>query len=158
VAGMLQEQGDKLGEFMTYDERGKIIPRYLQALGQQLIKDTDAALEQMAGLRNSLEHVNNAVAMQQNYAKLSSVAEIVSVVDLIEDSVRLSAGAFTRHGIELHREFEPTAPITVDKHKVLQILVNLMRNAKYACDESGKKDKVLTLRVEGQAMGVRISI
>src|SRR5262249_61906483 len=80
VATMLQEQGEKLGEFMTQDERGKIIPRYLQALGQQLIKDTDAALEQMAGLRNSLEHVNNAVAMQQNYAKLSSVAEIVSVV------------------------------------------------------------------------------
>jgi PAS domain S-box-containing protein len=158
VASMLQEQGEQVGEFMSKDERGKIIPRYLQALGQQLVKDTEAALEQMAGLRNSLEHVNNAVAMQQNYAKLTAVAETVSVVDLIEDSVRLSAGAFTRHGIELRREFEPTAPITVDKHKVLQILVNLMRNAKYACDESGRKDKVLTLRVEGAADRVRISV
>ena len=45
------------------------------------------------------------------------------------------------------REFEDVPPINVEKHKVLQILVNLMRNAKYACDESGRADKRLTVRV-----------
>ena len=49
-------------------------------------------------------------------------------------------------------------PITVDKHKVLQILVNLVRNAKYACDESGRSDKLLTLRVEQAPAGVRICV
>ena len=28
--------------------------------------------------------------------------------------------------------------MNVEKHKILQILVNLVRNAKYACDESGR--------------------
>jgi C4-dicarboxylate-specific signal transduction histidine kinase len=37
--------------------------------------------------------------------------------------------------------------ITVERHKVLQILVNLIRNAKYACDESGRTDKRLTVQV-----------
>jgi C4-dicarboxylate-specific signal transduction histidine kinase len=46
----------------------------------------------------------------------------------------------------------------VDKHKVLQILVNLVRNAKYACDESGKTDKQITLRVDVAEGGVRISV
>ena len=49
-------------------------------------------------------------------------------------------------------------PITVDKHKVLQILVNLVRNAKYACDESGKAEKLITLRIETATNGVRISV
>jgi C4-dicarboxylate-specific signal transduction histidine kinase len=82
----------------------------------------------------------------------------VNVADLVEDSLRLNAGAFVRHGVTLRREFGEVPPITVDKHKVLQILVNLVRNAKYACDESGRRDKLLTLRVEGMAGGVRISV
>ena len=158
VAALLQAQGGRLAEFLTSDARGKLVPDYLQALGEQLIKDTDAALENMAALRKSLEHVNSAVAMQQNYAKLASVRETVSIVDLVEDSLRLSAGAFTRHGIELRREFDPTPPITVDKHKVLQILVNLIRNATYACHESGRNDKSLTLRIAGDGALVRISV
>lgn len=158
VAALLQAQGAQLGEFMTSDERGKLVPDYLEALGEQLVKDTDAALERMAALRKSLEHVSNVVAMQQNYARLTSVRETVSVVDLVEDSLRLSAGACTRTGIDLRREFDPIPPITVDKHKVLQILVNLIRNAEYACAESGKKEKLLTLRVEGDGTLVRISV
>ena len=69
----------------------------------------------------------------------------------MEDSLRLNAGAFARHGVTLKREFGDVPPITVDKHKVLQILVNLVRNAKYACDESGRSDKLITLRIEGTA-------
>ena len=158
VATLLHEQGARLAEFMSSDERGKIIPEYLQALGQQLTKDNDTALEHMTALRKSLEHVDSAVAMQQSYARVSSVRETVSIVDLVEDSLRLSARAFSRNGIELRREFEPTPPITVDKHKVLQILVNLIRNATNACNESGKKDKALTLHIEGAAAMVRISV
>lgn len=158
VAEMLQEQGGRLAEFMTSDERGRIVPDYLQALGQQLVADTEAAMEHMVTLRKSVEHVESAVAMQQNFARMSSVAETVSIVDLVEDSLRLSAGTFTRHGIELRREFEPTAPITIDKHKVLQILVNLIRNAVNACDESGTKHKALTLQIAGDAALVRISV
>jgi light-regulated signal transduction histidine kinase (bacteriophytochrome) len=96
--------------------------------------------------------------MQQSYAKLCGVTETVEVADLVEDSLRLNAGAFARHGVTLCREFSRVPPITVDKHKVLQILVNLMRNAKYACDESGKTEKIITLRIAPATEGVRISV
>ncbi|MDB6085968.1 MAG: sensor signal transduction histidine kinase, partial [Gammaproteobacteria bacterium] len=36
VAALLQEQGSRLGEFITQDERGKRIPEYLATLGRQL--------------------------------------------------------------------------------------------------------------------------
>jgi len=39
------------------------------------------------------------------------------------------------------RDFHEVPLITVDKHKVLQILVNVIRNAKYACDESRERRK-----------------
>ena len=158
VAALLQEQGDGLAEFIARDERGKRIPEYLTSLGEQLLSDQKMALVELASLRDNLEHIKDTVAMQQSYAKLCGVTETVAVVDLVEDSLRLNAGAFVRHGVTLQREFGEVPPITVDKHKVLQILVNLVRNAKYACDESGKSDKLITLRVEKAPAGVRICV
>jgi PAS domain S-box-containing protein len=158
VAALLQEQGDQAGAFLAGDERGKQIPSYLASLGEQLVADQAGALQELASLRENLEHIKDTVTMQQSYAKLCGVTETVKVTDLVEDSLRLNAGAFVRHGLTLRREFGDVPPITVDKHKVLQILVNLVRNAKYACDESGRKDKLLTLRVESMPNAVRISV
>lgn len=158
AASLLKEQGRNVGNFITLDDRGKRIPEYLANLGEQLVTDQKVTLEELASLRQNLEHIKDTVAMQQNYAKLCGVTETVKVVDLVEDSLRLNAGAFARHGVTVRREFNDVPPITVDKHKVLQILVNLVRNAKYACDESGRQDKLLTLRIEGHASGVRIFV
>jgi PAS domain S-box-containing protein len=158
VAALLQEQGAAVGEFLISDARGKRVPEYLTSLGEQLIGDQKMALEELASLRDNLEHIKDTVAMQQSYAKLCGVTETIAVVDLVEDSLRLNAGAFVRHGVTLRREFSEVPPITVDKHKVLQILVNLVRNAKYACDESGRSDKLLTLRIERAPAGVRICV
>jgi signal transduction histidine kinase len=98
--------------------------------------------------------------MQQAYARRCGVLEKVSVVDLVEDGVRMNAGALTRHQVTLNRDYRDKPEITVDKHKVLQILVNLIRNAKYACDESGQADKLVTVRIEADAfLGVvRIAV
>ena len=49
-------------------------------------------------------------------------------------------------------------PLNVEKHKILQILVNLLRNAKYACDDSGRADRRLTVRVANGAARVKISV
>jgi len=43
--------------------------------------------------------------------------------------------------------------VRVDKHKVLQVLVNLFRNAKYAMDASGRNDKRLTIAVNMNGSG-----
>jgi PAS domain S-box-containing protein len=158
VAAMLQEKGTAAGDFLAHDERGKRIPEYLSSLGEQLTSDQKMALDELASLRDNLEHIKDTVAMQQSYAKLCGVTETIAVVDLVEDSLRLNAGAFVRHGVTLRREFNEVPPITVDKHKVLQILVNLVRNAKYACDESGRADKLITLRIEAAPAGVRIAV
>jgi len=158
VADLLKDQGANLAAFMSTDARGKRIPEYLAALGQQLTADQQMSLQELGSLRDNLEHIKETVAMQQSYAKLCGVTETVEVVDLVEDSLRLNAGAFARHGVTLCREFSRVPPITVDKHKVLQILVNLVRNAKYACDESGKTEKLIILRIAPAAEAVRISV
>jgi signal transduction histidine kinase len=47
----------------------------------------------------------------------------------------------------------------VDKHKVLQILVNLIRNAKYALDDGAPAEKLMTVQVAASGEDrVRISV
>ncbi|MGH8046991.1 MAG: sensor histidine kinase, partial [Chthoniobacterales bacterium] len=64
----------------------------------------------------------------------------------------------TRHRVEILRDMDDVPALNLDKHKVLQILINLVRNAKYACDESDRPDKQLTLRVKNGDGRVRISV
>ena len=70
----------------------------------------------------------------------------------------MNSGALTRHHVALRKDYQQKPEITVDKHKVLQILVNLIRNAKYACDESGHTDKQVTVRIDAVPEGARISV
>jgi signal transduction histidine kinase len=70
----------------------------------------------------------------------------------------MNSTAFTRHNVTLVREYQAVPPVTVDKHKVLQILVNLMRNAKYACDDAERTDKELRLGIRQESGEVHIEV
>jgi len=63
----------------------------------------------------------------------------------VEDALQMNAAALSRHGILVVREYEEVPMISVDKHKILQILVNLIRNAKYAIDAAAKREKRVTI-------------
>ena len=76
----------------------------------------------------------------------------------MEDSLRMNANALDRHGVELIREFNNAPLINIDKHKVLQILVNLQRDAKHACEASRRADKRLTVGVANGDEWVNISV
>jgi PAS domain S-box-containing protein len=147
-----------LATFFTRDPRGKQVPGFLQTLSTHLAKERGEVLAELEALRKNIEHIKDIVAMQQNYARVSGVSETVSVAELIDDALRMNAGAFERHGVQLVRDFKVVPQLTVEKHKVLQILVNLMRNAKYACDESGRNDKQVTLRVTAERGRVKIAV
>jgi signal transduction histidine kinase len=158
VAVMLDEHAADLGAFITTDPKGRQVPGLLSQLAAQLAREQELSIKELELLRQNIEHINEIVAMQQNYAKISGVTVTVRLADLAEDALGMNSGALARHGIELIREFSDVPPVTVEKHKVLQILVNLIRNAKYACDESGRKDKQLTLQVCRADDGVQIAV
>ena len=157
VALMAEHPGD-LGRYLTQDTKGKQVPAYLAQLAEHLAGEKAIAFEELSLLQKNIEHIKEIVAMQQNYAKISGVVEMVEVGELVEDALRLNAGALVRHDVETVREFTPVPPITVEKHKVLQILVNLIRNAKYACDEAEILEKRMIVRVETGEDCVKVSV
>jgi PAS domain S-box-containing protein len=158
VVVLLQEHAHDLGAFITQDSRGKHMPAHLAQLAEHLQAEQETNVRELELLRHNVEHIKQIVAMQQNYATFGGVKEMINVVQLVEDSLRINEGAFTRHELEVIREFGDVPPLNAEKHKILQILVNLLRNAKHACQDSERTDKRLTVRVANGEGRVRISV
>lgn len=159
LAALLRKHADNLGEFFSKDPNAKRIPGYLEELTSILADEQALLLKETETVKKYIDHIKDIVAMQQNYAKVAGVTEIVKVADLVEDAVRMNVGALARHDVKLVREFDADVPkIIVDKHKVLQILVNLIRNAKYACEDAGRKEKQLTIRITNAENAIQILV
>ena len=147
VSQLLTEHQAQLPDYLTNDPKGRLIPAFLAALAEQLAEERQAQIQELSSLQQNLDHVKDIVATQQNYAKMSGIVETLAVTPLVEDALRMNAGALARHKVRVVREYEDVPMISVEKNKVLQILINLIRNAKYALDDHPVPDKVLTLRI-----------
>jgi PAS domain S-box-containing protein len=158
VAALFSEYSADLATFMS-GPQGRHVPAYLTELANELVAERDAAVAELTALRSNIEHIKEIVAMQQGYARLGGVTDTVDVRVLVDDSLRMNEGAFNRHGVTIVRDFEDVPPVRVDKHKVLQILVNVIRNAKYACSEAkGGGDRRVTVRVRASTSAVLVAI
>jgi signal transduction histidine kinase len=158
AVALLDEHAANLADFMTCDPKGRQMRDYLHQLSNHLAQEQQISITELESLRKNIEHIKEIVAMQQSYAKISGLTEVVNVADLVEDSLRINEVALQRHKIRLVREYLDVPPITVEKHKVLQILVNLVRNAKQACNEGGREDKQLTLHIANGDGTIKISV
>ncbi len=156
---MLREKNDQLAEFLTTDPKGKLLPEYLDTVATHLTEELAGLLAEMESVGKNIEHIKEIVAMQQNFAKVSGVYEKLSAAALVEDALRINSAAFERHHIQVVREFEQNTPqVSLDRHKVLQILINLISNAKYAMDAQPTNEKRLVIRIESPTDRVKISV
>ncbi len=158
VVGLLREHEAGLGDFLTHNPKGTGVLGYLAQLAEHLSGEQAAALKELAHLQKNIDHIKDIIVMQQGFAKISGARETLSVADLVEDALKTNAGALVSHHITVAREFQEVPLVTVEKHQVMQILINLVRNGIQACDEADPLEKQLTLRITRSNSGVRIAV
>ncbi|WP_395735318.1 sensor histidine kinase [Prosthecobacter sp.] len=158
VADLLQQNAADLPAFLTTDPRGKALPDFLQKLAVRLVEPQQAILQEMAMLQKNIDHIKEIVSMQQSYARGTGVVETLSVEDLVDDSIRINAASFSRHDVNVVRDIAPVPQLKTDRHKVMQILVNLLSNGKHALDRC-EGDRLLKVRVvQNQEGMIEISV
>ena len=147
VVDVLQREKPRLGEFLTGDSAGRQLPDFLDKLNAHLAAENKQLLGDVEGLVRHFEHIREIIVTQQGSAQLFGVMETLSPAQLFEDALRLSAESIERHGIALERNFEEVGTVKADRHKVLQILVNLLKNAKDALQSVQRPDRRVRVRV-----------
>lgn len=141
LADLLASKGRDLGRFVAEDPRGQKVPSYLKHLGAHLAQEQSDLHRKVESLTENIQHIKEIVATQHAYAKLSGVLETATLEDIVEDALRMQGEILAHHNITLLRDYAIAPPLLVDRHKVLQILFNLLQNAKHACDQSDAAQK-----------------
>ncbi|MCZ6597743.1 MAG: ATP-binding protein [Planctomycetota bacterium] len=157
---VLQRNSHQLGKFVTEDEQGKQFLPFLDVLSRGLEEERGAILSELKSLGRGVEHIMDLVRNQQSYAGKAGVIEHASLSEQVDIALSMCQRA---HGgpldIEVVRDFEELPRVRIDKHRLMEILVNLIQNARQSLAESGSDPMRLTLRVKrGAGSNVDIEI
>ncbi len=150
LAELLTEHAADLGTFLTEDPRGKQLPDFVAKLAKHVANEHAVQFEELDALRKNVDHIKEIVSMQQAYAKVSGVIESVAPAMLMEDALRMNAAGLEGVNVTVVREFDDVPPVDVDRHKAMQILINLIRNAKHALQDGQPQEPRLILRITRQ--------
>ncbi|NIL15572.1 DAHL domain-containing protein [Pseudomonas sp. AN3A02] len=144
---LINEHRRDLGTFLTEDEKGKLLPDYLNQLVEAIATEQQGLTEELAQLSKSVDHIKDIVSTQQSYAGASTLLEPVHISALMEDALRMNSGALSRHHVTVVKDYHDVPEIMADKHRLLLILVNLISNAKYAMSNLTDRTRQMTLTV-----------
>ena len=146
VVDILMEHTGDLVMFLTEDERGKHIPLYLMKAAKFILDEQAVVAEKFKSLTKNVEHITHIIKAQQSYARSGRIETETDVQEIIENAMEINYVTLEQYGIDFRYELDEIPRIYVDKQRVLQILVNLITNAKQALLESKEQNKILIIR------------
>lgn len=146
VIDMVSDHAGDLGVFLTEDERGKYIPVYLTEAAKLLNHEHSDIADKLRSLTKNVEHIKQIIKAQQGYARAGGVEVFMNINEVIKDAIDINSAVLTRDEVNLKLDLADMPKVHLDKQRVLQILVNLITNAKYALTLSEKQEKLLIIR------------
>ena len=147
IASMFHEHQDNLQEFLTADPKGKQIPSYLGLVAESLSGSHQTIQGELDSLVKKVDHIKQVIMSQQDIARAGNIREPASSEDLMEQALLMTLPEPEKYHIHVVREYSPVPTIMTDRHQVLQVLVNLITNAKNAMVEHSGVTRRLTLRI-----------
>ncbi|MDP8208124.1 MAG: PAS domain S-box protein [Candidatus Electryonea clarkiae] len=140
---------DNFADFAANNPQGKKLPKFLGQLGEVITSEWKRLKDQTITLDKSHDHIRQIIALQQNYAGVDGVMERVILPELVNDAVQLFGASFERHHIKFNIESqENLEAVAISKHRVLQIMINLLKNARDAVKEVTEKVREITVWVD----------
>ena len=157
VAQLLQENQSELGAFLSEGERGKFLPNFLTSLAGNLEKEHDMVHQELQGLIKNLEHIKFSIQLQLSHTRLSEGSEFLNLNEVVTDALEVNRSAIQRNNVVIKREGSTLPPIPGNRHKVLQVLVNLIGNSVNALEDVDASSRAMTLTTEMPGPG-RVSV
>ena len=147
VLSLMEEHSDNIGEFITTDEKGKILPGYLIKVGTTLREEQDNSLKELSILHKGINHIEEIIAVQQSYAGVSGLVEKVVISDMMDDVLKMHAEMFRKYKIKITKNYSKTKPILIEKGKLIHVFVNLLKNAKESLEMKDEKSRIITITI-----------
>jgi NO-binding membrane sensor protein with MHYT domain/two-component sensor histidine kinase len=151
AANLIEAQGPKLGDFFASDPRGRELPGYLRQLGEHLVAENRSLCDEAQAVVTHVEHIGKIIAAQQTYARHGGSIEELNVAELIEHALVMHFS--TSAEVTVRRENRGVGKAMVDRHKLLQIMGNLLSNARHALRDRKQGPRELIVRLRALQSG-----
>lgn len=159
LAEVITEHKDDLPRFLTEDPRGQHIQPFLSALVVELSQEQVSIRSEVDSLTSGIDHICELIKSQQSLAKGAKLVEPTDLTERLDEALRITQRV---HGVDdslvVVRRFEDLPEVALDKHKLLEILVNLVQNARQAMSAvDGPRELTLALARAGDGR-IRITV
>lgn len=123
------QQSGSLEEFMAKHPKRSLIFPMLEELDGRLRSEHEKQLAEVEDVRRHVDHIKKIVAVQQSLARVQCVLEPTDLVDILHKALEWQAVGLQHHQVEVETEFLELPLLNLDKHRVLEIFGNLVKNA-----------------------------
>jgi signal transduction histidine kinase len=147
VAELIKTHEKDLANFVTQDSKGQHLPEFIGSLTEVLQSEQGVFLSELVNLTKLIDNVKEIVEMQQTLSGNFMLKEKVSLIDLLDKSIKIGGNDLDRYGIELKRDYADIAPVQLDVNKLMQVLVNLVSNGRDSLEKSTAKHKILSISI-----------
>jgi PAS domain S-box-containing protein len=149
VVDLLEKNSDHLSEYLQNDPQGKYIPEYILALFKTLKKEYDTISQEIDRISKNMSHINDIILTQNDISRTLGMKEKVFLPQIIDAALGMADTSFDQYNIHVEKKYQETPYLIVDKVKLLQILINLIRNAKESLIRSSEdEERIMTLSLE----------
>ena len=147
ISQLFHKHREDLGNYFSSNPKGKQIPAYLEKLAGQLVEEQQVAIAELARLRENAQNAQQCVAVQEDLGKPSGITEEISVIELVEEALTLNQELLENSQIDVSREFQEIPQLIVDKHQVLEVMVDVIRNACQAMASVSTKQLIVRAKL-----------
>ncbi len=151
VLEMMKDNQQNLNIYLFNDEKGKLILPYLISAYEDFNKEVSKNHAEIKNLVTHLNHIREIIDMQQNISGKSTLVETISLKETIDTALKMSTHKLGTDIIQIEKIYDAHDIIQTDKSKLLQILVNLLQNAKdaiFSNEHPNNKKISITVRKE----------
>lgn len=145
AAALLREQAPRAAEFFGTDPRGPKLVDYLLGLNDALRQEHNDFQAEVTRLANTVGHIRDVIDAQQHFAGQSEFRQEVKLSALVNDALMLNRDLLELHRIEVKVDLPPLPELLLNKSKMAQVLVNLVRNAVQAMRNRDSGERRLTI-------------
>ncbi|NOX53986.1 MAG: PAS domain S-box protein [Planctomycetes bacterium] len=147
LANLMHEHSENLADFLNEDNRAEHVVKFMEELARVMETEQRAMLEELESLLTNVHHISQIISRQQSHAKTIAVEERATLQEVMEQALMINAASFQRHSISVTRDWDELPEVVIDRHRLLQILVNLLSNAKKAVEENERGGRNIVLRL-----------
>lgn len=155
---MMNEHAGAMGAFLTQNEKGRLLPGYMSGISLALLQEQEEMIQELAHLARGIDHIREVVTTQQSHAGRAGVVTPARIADLAEDALRITGEALERDRVTVIKDFGEVPRVKLDRSRVLQILVNLIGNAREALQSVPLESRQITLRAQAEGGLLRVSV